>query len=245
SLKEHRAELGTAVQTAVEAPPREAHFEMVKVPKGPFLYGDERVREVINHDYWIDQYPVTNRKYRAFIVADGYGTHAYWSSDGWKWKIENNITTPKYWNNTKWNKADHPVVGVSYYEAEAYAKWVEKRLPTEREWEKAARGEDGRRYPWGEEFDKNRCNSDESGIGHTTPVTQYPKGVSPYGCYDMAGNVWEWCADWYDEEKKDWRVRRGGSWFNEPVNLRASDRYWIYAVNRANFNGFRLAQDIS
>ena len=156
--------------------------------------------KTIDHDYWIDQYPVTNEKYRAFILADGYGNQAYWSVEGWKWKAENNIIVPEYWNDTEWNKADHPVVGVNYYEAEAYAKWAGKRLPTEREWEKAARGEDGREYPWGDEFDKNKCNSSEAAIGHTTPVTQYPKGVSPYGCYDMAGNVWEWCADWYDEE---------------------------------------------
>jgi formylglycine-generating enzyme required for sulfatase activity len=217
---------------------------MVKVPKGPFLYGDERVREVIDYDYWIDQYPVTNEKYRAFIVAEGYRNQECWSSDGWKWKTENNITAPEYWSNTKWNKADHPVVGVSYFEAEAYAKWAGKRLPTEREWEKAARGEDGRIYPWGEEFDKNRCNSDESGIGHTTPVTQYPKGVSPYGCYDMAGNVWEWCADWYGKEKNGRRVLRGGSWGGLPVDLRVSFRLRGSAGSRDDIIGCRLAQDI-
>ena len=148
-------------------------------PKGPFLYGEKRVREVIDHDYWLDTYPVTNEKYRAFILADGYGSQAYWSTEGWKWKTRKNVTSPEYWNDRKWNKADHPVVGVSFYEAEAYAKWARKRLPTEREWEKAARGEDGREYPWGDEFDKDRCNSEEAGLEHTTPVTQYPKGVSP------------------------------------------------------------------
>lgn len=185
--------------------------EMVKVPKGPFLYGDDKTREMIDHDYWIDKYPVTNEKYRAFIEAGGYESQRYWSEDGWKWRVAYSIAGPAYWNDTKWNKVDHPVVGVSYYEAEAYAIWAGKRLPTEQEWEKAARGEDGREYPWGKEFDKDRCNSEESDIGHTTPVTQYPNGVSPYGCYDMAGNVREWCSSRY-HEMKGLRVIRGGSW---------------------------------
>jgi len=233
----------------VEVPTGEAPFEMVKVPKGPFLYGgvygENSVREVIDHDYWIDQYPVTNEKYRAFVLADGYENQAYWSKDGWRWKAKNNIEVPEYWNDTKWNKADHPVVGVSYFEAAAYAKWAGKRLPTEQEWEKAARGEDERAYPWGDEFDKKKCNSSEAAIGLTTPVTQYPNGVSPYGCYDMAGNVWEWCPDWYDEEKKDMRVHRGGSWDTiPPVGLRVSYRGGSYAGSRTSYNGFRLAQDI-
>jgi hypothetical protein len=216
----------------VEVPTREASFEMVKVQKKPFLYGEKRVRKVIDHDYWIDKYPVTNEKYRAFVLADGYGNQAYWSSDGWKWKTEENISSPEYWNDTEWDKADHPVVGVSYYEAEAYAKWAGKRLPTEREWEKAARGEDGREYLWGDEFDQEKCNSAETHLKHTTPVTQYPNGVSPYGCYDMAGNVWEWCADWYDK-KKGSRVLRGGSWNSEPGSLRVSGRYGNSADDRA------------
>lgn len=228
----------------VEILPCEAHFEMVKVPKGAFLYGEDRIRETIDYDYWIDKYPVTNEKYRAFILADGYGNQVYWSEEGWKWKTGYDITCPKYWNDTEWNKADHPVVGVSYYEAEAYAKWAGKRLPTEREWEKAARGEDEREYPWGVWFDKKICNSSEAAIGYTTPVTQYSNGVSPYGCYDMVGNVWEWCTDWYDEEKKDSRVIRGGSWGSNPGNLRSSYRDWFVAIRRTNYIGCRLAQDI-
>jgi formylglycine-generating enzyme required for sulfatase activity len=241
-LTEHHKEPSSRL---IELPRTEAPADMVKVPKGPFLYGKERIREVIDHDYWIDKYPVTNEKYRAFILADGYGNQAYWSINGWKWKTKNGITVPKFWNDTEWNKADHPVVGVSYHEAEAYAKWVGKRLPTEREWEKAARGEDGREYPWGNQFDKEKCNS---AMAATTPVTQYSNGVSPYGCYDMAGNVWEWCTDWYDEEKKDSRVLRGGcgSWFSKPENLRASTRFWDLAGHRGVniVLGFRLVQDI-
>lgn len=217
--------------------------DMVKVPKGPFLYGDQKIRVVIEHDFWIDQYPVTNQKYGEFVLDGGYGKQQYWTSDGWEWKTENIITNPEFWNDEQWNKTDHPVVGVSYYEAEAYAKWAGKRLPTEQEWEKAARGEGGRQYPWGEEFDKDRCNSSESGLRHSTPVTQYPDGVSPYGCYDMAGNVWEWCAIWYDESL-GLRVVRGGSWLNSPGYLRASLRGWSDADGRNDDIGFRLAQDL-
>ena len=230
----------------VEVPPLEAPFEMVKVPKGPFLkgpylYGEDSICETINHDYWIDQYPVTNEKYRAFLVADGYENQGYWSEEGWKWKTESNIKWPPGWNIAEWNKADHPVVGVSYYEAEAFAKWAGKRLPTEREWEKAARGEDGREYPWGDEFDEEECNSYETGLWYTTSVTQYPNGVSPYGCYDMAGNVWEWC----DEEEKGQRVLRGGSWYSGPEFLRVSSGRDRHSAGYRHFDiGFRLAQDI-
>lgn len=216
---------------------------MVKVPKGPFLYGDQKIQKEMEHDYWIDQYPVTNEKYGEFLQANGYAEETYWSPEGWQWKTKNNIAGPHYWNDKKWNQPDHPVVGVSYYEAEAYAAWAGKRLPTEQEWEKAARGEDGREYPWGEEFDKARCNCFESGIGNTTPVIQYPNGVSPYGCYDMAGNVWEWCADG-DREKVALRVFRGGSWCNGSVALRASGRNWGTTDLRGNDLGFRLVQDI-
>ncbi len=188
---------------------------------------------------------MTNRNYRAFIEAGGYLDldRAYWSLEGRLWKAKNSIRYPKYWNDSQWNKPDHPVVGVSYYEAEAYAKWAGKRLPTEQEWEKAARGEDGREYPWGEDFDKSTGNSKESRIGHTTPVNQYPNGMSPYGCYDMAGNVWEWCSSWHDESLRQ-RVIRGGSWYNFPVYLRASDRNWFNTDTRYNYIGFRLVQDI-
>ena len=221
-----------------------APVDMVKVPKGPFLYGNDKTRETINYDYWIDKYPVTNEKYRAFIEAGGYEAEAYWSPKGWLWKTIKGVTGPAYWDDPQWKQADHPVVGVSYYEAEAYATWAGKRLPTEQEWEKAARGEDGRLYPWGEEFDQDLCNSSESGMEHTTPVTQYPNGVSPYDCYDMVGNVWEWCTRGYDEQKKDTRVVRGGSWDASPGMLCVSYRDLGDPDVRFSALGFRLVQDI-
>ncbi len=149
------------------------------------------------------------------------------------------------------------MVGVSYYEAEAYAKWVGKRLPTEQEWEKAARGTDGRKYPWGEEFDEGKCNYKYLGmfgilssiiLSVTTPVTQYPNGVSPYGCYDMVGNACEWCSGRYSNMLKGKVVRGGptamGIYRIKQTNLRASNRYGGQADDQSGFIGFRLVQDV-
>ena len=216
---------------------------IVKVPHGGFLYGNDKQKLAIDHDYSIDIYPVTNEQYARFIEAGGYRTQEYWK-EGWEeWKKKEKIVQPRYWDDSDWNQPDHPVVGVSYYEARAYAKWANKRLPTEQEWEKAARGTDGRKYPWGEEFDVERCNSDKSGLKRTTPVKTYANGISPYGCYDMAGNVWEWTASWYEESSKEHQVLRGGSWANEPVFLRSAFRTRYSPDGRDANIGFRCAQD--
>ena len=182
---------------------RKLEFDkMVKVPAGKFLYGDDKKEENIEQAFEIDVYPVTNGQYKKFIEAGGYTNDDCWSEEGRKWRQKESVIQPEYWEDEKWNQPELPVVGVCYYEAEAYAKWVGKRLPTEKEWEKAARGTDGREYPWEGEFDKEKCNSDESGIGTTSRVDRYPNGVSPYGCYDMAGNVREWTSDWYDKGQR-------------------------------------------
>ncbi len=215
---------------------------MVLIPKGPFLYGEDRVRQDIPYDYSMGIYPVTNEQYQEFMLANGYDLQKLWSKEGWAWKQEHQVNRPKYWNDARWSIADHPVVGVNYYEAEAYATWIGKRLPTEQEWEKAARGTDGREYPWGDVFDKARCNSEESGIGATTPVTKFTKGVSPLGCFDLAGNVWEWCTSWYDESL-EMRVARGGAWGNRPRLLRSWFRNGGDADDRGSNLGFRLVQD--
>ena len=215
---------------------------MVKIPQGEFLYGDDKQKISIDHDYSIDVYPVTNEQYARFIEAGGYRAEEHWE-EGWDWKEKEKVVQPRYWDDPNWNQPDHPVVGVSYYEAKAYAKWAGKRLPTEQEWEKAARGTDGRKYPWGEEFDAERCNSEKSGLGRTTPVKTYANGISPYGCYDMAGNVWEWTSSWYEESSKEGKVLRGGSWDDGPGNLRSAYRVRFRPDDRVGNIGFRCAQD--
>ncbi len=190
--------------------------KMVRIPKGDFLYGDKKEKKNIDHDYEIGAYPVTNGEYKEFLDENqGYSIPEHWNKE--------KRTFPE-------GKEIHPVVYVSFEDALKYCEWKTKkkgrqyRLPTEYEWEKAARGTDGRVYPWGDEFDKEKCNSSESGINDATPVDKYPDGVSPYGCYDMTGNVWEWVDSWLDKEEM-YRVLRGGSWFHDWEFVRALYRY--------------------
>lgn len=212
---------------------------MVIVEKGLFLYGEKKEQRDIADDFQIDIYPVTNEQFRRFVEGGGYGNQDLWSKDGWKWKEKQKATQPKFWMDKKWNQPDHPVVGVTWYEAEAFARSVGKRLPTEEEWEKAARGIEGRVYPWGEEFDSAKCNNGQSEGDGTTPVTKYVNGLSPYGCYDMAGNVWEWTASWFDKTDL---VLRGGSWGIKFENLRSSHRFRTSPASRDVYVGFRCAR---
>lgn len=150
--------------------------------------------------YFIDKYPVTNAQYKKFIESGGYMQKTFWSDDGWQYIVQAKPLENNELDGAFHDQADCPVVNISWYEAEAFASWAGKRLPTEAEWEKAARGTDGRIYPWGNEFDKTRLNCAEAKIEKPTAVTKYPQGQSIYGCFDMAGNVWEWTADWYDSQ---------------------------------------------
>jgi formylglycine-generating enzyme required for sulfatase activity len=218
--------------------------EMVSVPAGQFWMGsdhgdaDEKPRRRVYLDaFRIDKYEVTNALYRRFMDASGRAA-------------------PQYWNDSKWNEPNQPVVGVDWNDASAYCAWAGKRLPTEAEWEKAARGTDGRKYPWGEQWDSSRVNSDESNLGKTVAVGSYPSGVSPYGAHDMAGNVREWVADWYADsyyqrapdrnpkgpESGQYRVLRGGSWDGDPWFLRSSFRGRGVPTYRFHFIGVRCAQ---
>ncbi|MDD5450404.1 MAG: SUMF1/EgtB/PvdO family nonheme iron enzyme [Desulfovibrionales bacterium] len=206
-----------SVYERVESPQgAEVPEDMVYIPPGQFIMGQGdniRIRS-LEKGFLIDKHPVTNAQFCAFLnergnqseggvewinLAGGYEKErCRVKKDGDRFEVE-----PGY--------EEYPVIYVTWYGARAYAKWAGKRLPAEEEWEKAARGIDGRAYPWGDEFDKEKCNTAESGILETTPVGKYPDGASPYGCLDMAGNVWEWTDSWYDEEN-DLKVLRGGSW---------------------------------
>lgn len=224
--------------------------EMVKIPAGEFLYGDEKIKEKIDKDFWIDVYPITYSRYKEFVLADGYKNKDFWSDKGWKWKNENNVFEPRLWTDEQWNQPDYPVIGVSWYEAASFCKWLTAsktddftyKLPTEKEWERAARGIDGNVYPWGDKFDKDKCNSKESGIGQTSRVTRFPNGISPDGCYDMAGNVWEWTASNYD---KDTYVLRGGSWSDRGEICRCAYRLRGFPYDWYDTFGFRCARTVT
>ncbi|MCA9898816.1 MAG: formylglycine-generating enzyme family protein [Anaerolineales bacterium] len=192
---------GQKAPTAAPHPPADPNrwihpksgLEMVPVLAGEFLYGNEK-ESVYLDEFWIAKTPLTNGAYARFVVETGHKPPQHWKGK----------TPPA-------KLVDHPVVYVSWEDAEAYAKWIGGALPTEQQWEKAARGTDGRSYPWGE-WRNNHCNTRETGINTTTPVGQFsPRGDSPFGCVDMSGNVWEWTAS-LSEHGSSQRVLRGGSW---------------------------------
>ena len=192
-----------------------SHSEMVRIPEGEFIMGEDRFKRAVGPqhveylpEYWIDRYDVTNGDYERFVKATGHKPPKHW--------IEAGVLR---------EKKDHPVTFVSWYDAEAYCTWRGKRLPSEKEWEKGARGTDGRTFPWGNLFIREYANVYMLGIGDTTPVGQFEKGKSPYGLYDMAGNVFQWTQDWFRSYPNNpypdnpnygetHKVLRGGSFYD-------------------------------
>ena len=214
--------------------------EMVLIPAGAVRLGtDDKTdltfgteadtRTVFVAAFYIDKYEVTNRQYAEFRAETGH-------------------RKPKFWDDPRLNNPEQPVVGVNWEDAEAYAAWAGKRLPTAGEWEKAARGTDGRLYPWGDTYDPGRGNFDDGGTMdgntdgyamHPAPVGNFINGVSPYGLHDMAGNVWEWVA----EDKKTYAIR-GGSWTNGAGDTRTTVAY-LYPAQCSDHSssvGFRCVK---
>lgn len=198
--------------------------------------------KVVLNDFYMDKNEITNAQFKAFIDAGGYTTQSFWSVDGWAWVTSNvpAIVAPSYWDDTRFNQDQQPVVGVSYYEAEAYANFLGKRLPTEAEWEFAAKGsKDDRAYPWGGGAPgtgnklANGYFGDygkTDGYQYTAPVSSFTGDESPFGLKDMSGNAAEWVSDWYDARYYSnaeasnpkgptiggTKSVRGGSWYNHP-----------------------------
>ena len=226
--------------------------------------------EIPGKGYSIAKYPVTNAQFKLFIDAGGYTNRQWWTDDGWEarakgWQPKDRSfiemgtawRQPRYWMDAKLNEAEQPVIGVSWYESVAYCRWLSDRtdenirLLTDDEWQYAAQGNDWRAFPWGNEWDCQRCNNSVSPCqsDHTTPVRQYEgMGDSPFGVVDMAGNVWEWCLT--DEESltddlssaAKYRVLRGGSWVNGSTGrFRCGNRSGNSPVNGSYNIGFRLA----
>ena len=194
---------------------------LVRIPAGPYKFGRER--EIINlPEFWISRTPITNTEYARFVTANGYTLPAHWGGDSFPSEL-----------------ADHPVTYVSWHDAVAYAEWLGVRLPTDIEWEKAARGSDGRTYPWGD-WGKGFCNTIEAGVGGTTPVDRYsPHGNSPYGCADMAGNVLEWTAT-IDGK---YRTICGGAYNHNRTLAACAFRVRHIPGYRYRNIGFRIASD--
>ncbi len=226
----------------------------VEIAAGTYPVGDDQLHQKYD---WVpkeskhrlaaplrlSRYPVTNVQYAVFIEEGGYKDRRGWSAAGWQWRQAGKIVEPEFWSDAKWNAPNKPVVGVSYWEAEAFAAWAGGRLPTALEWESAARGPNGCMYPWGEEWVDGICNSAEAGLGETSPVGIFPESRSKdFGLEDMAGNVWEWCAD--DEtpsREATHRVDRGGSWADDAGYCRSACRVAFEPAYRLEFLGFRVA----
>lgn len=218
-----------------QPPLEEDGHGMVKVPAGPFIFGNEeegnlRV-DTVDHDFWIDRHPVTNEEFAEFLRKAG-------AKKDWI-KFEQSAIGKDL--RIRPGLESHPVTGVTWHGATEFARQAGgKRLPTEQEWEKAARGIDGRQYPWRGAYSKKRCNAGGT-VGTTTPVGAYPEGASPYGALDMAGNVWEWTASEWAPGKAE-KVLRGGSWDINPEVARCAIRFSALPGLGDFLIGFRCAR---
>jgi len=214
--------------------------DMAYIPEGNFTMGSDKgfnnekpERKVFVKAFYIDKYEVTNEQYKKFIDSTKY-------------------QAPKNWANNTYpaGKEKYPVVNVSYLDAEKYAQWAKKRLPTEEEWEKAARGTDGRKYPWGNVWEKEKSNCyDFLGNNSLKPVGSFETGVSPYNCHDMSGNAWEWTDTWYkmvsqenNKLNEKYKIIKGGSWLKSNLLARCSVKEALPPNDTYGDVGFRCVK---
>ncbi|MGS2806515.1 ergothioneine biosynthesis protein EgtB [Nocardia sp. MW-W600-9] len=286
-LATHQLRLGAPVLSAPPAPTAPTPVDgEVRIPAGEFLMGTSADPWALDNErpahpvhvpgFAIDIAPVTNEQYLAFIDDGGYERPELWSERGWAHRQEAGLVAPQFWerDGARWTRVAfgartplrprQPVVHVCWFEAEAYARWAGKRLPTEAEWEKAARFDpatgDSRRYPWGADTpDEHLANL---GQRHLEPaeVGAYPAGVSATGVHQLIGDVWEWCSSGFEAYPGfrafpyreysevffggDYRILRGGSFGTDEVACRGTFRNWDHPIRRQIFAGFRLARDL-
>jgi iron(II)-dependent oxidoreductase len=235
---------------------------MALVPAGKFLMGSNKgpenenpAHEVYLDSFYIDKFEVTNEMFAQFLdmqgIQDAKETLTIFEQHkhGVVMRSGRWMPAPNY--------IKHPVVCITWRGAQMYAEWAGMALPTEAQWEKAARGTDSRIYPWGNKFTAQNCNCKQSGLGHTTPVNNYPNGLSPFGCWDMAGNVWEWCFDWYAPDyyssspnseplgppSGEMKILRSGGWGADAAAMHCSARYFAPPeIHLENLGGFRCVK---
>lgn len=288
-LATHQLRRGTPVLEIDPAPPAPAadgvYPAEVRVPGGtftmgtsddPWAYDNERpAHEVRVDEFWIDTTPVSVGEYRAFVEAGGYDDDRWWHPDSHDWRHRGGKKAPAFWirDGQGWSRRrfgrieplpdDEPVQHVCWFEADAYARWAGRRLPTEAEWEKAASWDEAagvkRRFPWGEQAPSDEVANLGQRRFHPAPVGSFPRGASPCGARQMIGDVWEWtssrftghpgfCSFPYEEYSQvffggDYRVLRGGSWATDDLAIRTTFRNWDHPIRRQIFAGFRTARD--
>jgi len=249
--KNDRAEVASdasAANGAAATPGKAAPSGMTLIPAGEFTMGSDDwwpksqpAYKTFVKGFYIDTYEVTNEQYKKFVDATGHPAPRHWAG-----------------GQIPADKANHPVVYVTWYDAYDFCKWAGKRLPTEVEWEKTVRGKDGRTFPWGDKFDREKGNTPQYGYGDTMPVGSFEDGKSPYGVYDLAGNAFEWVDDWFkpypgnthpDENYGEkYKVLKGGSWYDCTnykcgISAPAFNRIFFHPRTNNNNFGFRCAKD--
>ncbi|MBW6439493.1 ergothioneine biosynthesis protein EgtB [Actinoplanes hulinensis] len=283
-LATHQLRTGTPVLSAPPPPPGREITGEILIKAGKFVMGTDTEPWALDNErpahavdvpaFWIDAAPTTNEQYAAFIDAGGYDDPRWWSERGWSHRMRAGLEKPLHWlrDHDGWHyrrfgrvepvHPHEPVVHVCWYEAEAYAAWAGKRLPTEAEWEKAARHDPAtgrsRRYPWGDDPPEARhANLGQRHLG-PAPVGAYPDGASPLGVHQLIGDVWEWVSSGFEPYPGftafpyreysevffggDYRVLRGGSFGTDAAACRGTFRNWDHPIRRQIFSGFRCAR---